>query len=220
MSTEALRGTSRHQFLCRRNELSARLEMDGRKEQNGYGRRLRHQTRCDPSGSNLYRRSHRLGSVNHCGAGRTRGAPTLTTLAVSDKPVVAGAFFRPPLATSASGTNLRHADRLSGCPFVGGRPEVAGPRSKDVCEPTGRANARPMTSSAKQSSICILKRGLLRCVAPCNDVGSIWRHTLGTRSEACCGAAEQYPLFRPKPNAHATKIGPALPKCLRAKAGV
>src|SRR5882757_8547021 len=67
-STEALRGTSRHQFLCRRNELSAQLEMDCRKGQDGYGRRLRHQTRCDPSGSNLYRRSYRLGSVNHCGA--------------------------------------------------------------------------------------------------------------------------------------------------------
>src|SRR6266436_3971430 len=63
MSTEALRGTSQHQFLGRRNELSARLEMDRRKGQNGYGRRLRHQTRCDPSGSNLYRRSCRLGSV-------------------------------------------------------------------------------------------------------------------------------------------------------------
>ncbi len=63
MSTEALRGTSQHQFLGRRNELSARLEMDRRKGQNGYGRRLRHQTRCDPSGSNLYRRSYRLGSV-------------------------------------------------------------------------------------------------------------------------------------------------------------
>src|SRR5207302_8528258 len=61
-STEALRGTSRHQFLGRRNELSARLEMDRRKGQNGYGRRLRHQTRCDPSSSNLYRRSYRLGS--------------------------------------------------------------------------------------------------------------------------------------------------------------
>jgi hypothetical protein len=91
-STGALRGTSRHQFLGRRNELSARLEMDRRKGQNGYGRHLRHQTRCDPSGSNLYRRCYRLGSVNHCGADRSRarssisgsspepdGAPTLPT---------------------------------------------------------------------------------------------------------------------------------------------
>ena len=58
-----LRGTSRHQFLRPRTELSARLEMDCRKGQNGYGRLLRHQTRCGPSGSNLYRRSYRLGSV-------------------------------------------------------------------------------------------------------------------------------------------------------------
>src|SRR5258707_9058661 len=83
MSTEALRGTSRHQFLGRRNELSGRLEMDCRKGQNGYGRRLRHQTGCDPSGSNLYRRSHRLGSV-------TRGTPTLTTLALRERPLICG----------------------------------------------------------------------------------------------------------------------------------
>src|SRR5437764_6685897 len=74
-STEALRGTSRHQFLGRRNELSARLEMDRRKGQNGYGRRLRHQTRCDPSGSNLYRRSYRLGSVTNAGRIAPGGKP-------------------------------------------------------------------------------------------------------------------------------------------------
>jgi hypothetical protein len=70
MSTEALREASRHQFLGRRNELSARLEMDCRKGQNGFGGRLRHETGCDPSGSNLYRISNRLGSVNHGGRSR------------------------------------------------------------------------------------------------------------------------------------------------------
>ena len=43
MSTEALREASRHQFLGRRNELSAQLEMDCRKGQNGFGGRLRHE---------------------------------------------------------------------------------------------------------------------------------------------------------------------------------
>jgi len=39
------------------------------------------------------------------------------------------------------------------------------------CEPTGRANARPMTGSAKQSSFVAAtkKAGLLRRVAPRND---------------------------------------------------
>ena len=77
MSTEALRGTSRHQFLGCRNELSAQLEMDRRKGQNGFGGRLRHQTRCDPSGSNLYRRSYRLGSVNHR-VGRSRARSSIS----------------------------------------------------------------------------------------------------------------------------------------------
>src|SRR3954468_4298484 len=67
MSTEALREASRHQFLGRRNELSAQLEMDCGKGQNGFGGRLRHETGCDPSGSNLYRISNRLSSVNHGG---------------------------------------------------------------------------------------------------------------------------------------------------------
>jgi hypothetical protein len=94
MSTEALRGTSRHQFLGRRNELSARLEMDRRKGQDGYGRRLRHQTRCDPSGSNLYRRSDRLGSVNHCGAGRSRVALQPSRCRLSEiSRTLRGAFF-------------------------------------------------------------------------------------------------------------------------------
>src|SRR3954449_10728274 len=70
MSTEALREASRHQFLGRRNELSAQLEMDCRKGQNGFGGRLRHETGCDPSGSNLYRISNRLGSVNRGGRSR------------------------------------------------------------------------------------------------------------------------------------------------------
>ena len=70
MSTEALREASRHQFLGRRNELSAQLEMDCRKGQNGFGGRLRHETGCGPSGSNLYRISNRLGSVNRGGRSR------------------------------------------------------------------------------------------------------------------------------------------------------
>jgi hypothetical protein len=48
---------------------------------------------------------------------------------------------------------------------VGG--EVLGDRSRH-CEPTGRANARPMTS-AKQSIAAIRKAGLLRRFAPRND---------------------------------------------------
>jgi len=46
-------------------------------------------------------------------------------------------------------------------PWRKGYPPAASPR---LCEPTGRANARPMTGSAKQS-ICprALKHGLLRC---------------------------------------------------------
>src|ERR1700687_5830883 len=44
------------------------------------------------------------------------------------------------------------------------------------CEPTGRANARPMTGSAKQSiGAAELKSGLLRRFAPRNDVKS--RHS-------------------------------------------
>src|SRR5712672_793107 len=35
------------------------------------------------------------------------------------------------------------------------------------CEPTGRANARPMTGSAKQSILSLRRDGLLRCA--CND---------------------------------------------------
>src|SRR5436190_14477426 len=38
------------------------------------------------------------------------------------------------------------------------------------CEPTGRANARPMTGSAKQSRGPKRKNGLLRRFAPRNDV--------------------------------------------------
>jgi enoyl-CoA hydratase/carnithine racemase len=49
---------------------------------------------------------------------------------------------------------------------VGG--EVLGNRSRD-CEPTGRANARPMTGSAKQSIAAIRKAGLLRRFAPRHD---------------------------------------------------
>jgi hypothetical protein len=78
MSTEALRGTSRHQFLGRRNELSAQLEMDRGKVQDSFGRRVRHQTRCDPSGSDLYRRSYRLGRVTRCAADRSRTAAVLS----------------------------------------------------------------------------------------------------------------------------------------------
>jgi hypothetical protein len=40
------------------------------------------------------------------------------------------------------------------------------------CEPTGRANARPMTGFAKQSMIPLGKRGLLRRFAPRNDDGA------------------------------------------------
>jgi hypothetical protein len=112
MSTEALRGTSRHQFLGRRNELSAQLEMDRRKGQNGFGGCLRHQTRCDPSGSNLYRRSYRLGSVSHR-AGRSRLRSSISgpspepdgaqTLLSEISWTLCGAFFnrrsRPPLLT-------------------------------------------------------------------------------------------------------------------------
>jgi hypothetical protein len=39
------------------------------------------------------------------------------------------------------------------------------------CEPTGRANARPMTGSAKQSIVAAERKdGLLRRFAPRNDV--------------------------------------------------
>ena len=37
-----------------------------------------HQTRCDPSGSDLYRRGYRLGSVNHRGAGRSRARSSIS----------------------------------------------------------------------------------------------------------------------------------------------
>src|ERR1700734_3012708 len=50
-------------------------------------------------------------------------------------------------------------DRLS--------PPPANPRHY---EPTGRANARPLTGSAKQSIVQQSKSGFLRRVAPRNDV--------------------------------------------------
>jgi hypothetical protein len=37
------------------------------------------------------------------------------------------------------------------------------------CEPTDRANAHPMTGSAKQSMVWEMKGGLLRRCAPRND---------------------------------------------------
>src|SRR5687767_11864564 len=45
-------------------------------------------------------------------------------------------------------------------------PGICPPRH---CEPPGRANARPMTGSAKQSSFWNRKAGLLRRFAPRND---------------------------------------------------
>jgi hypothetical protein len=44
------------------------------------------------------------------------------------------------------------------------------------CEPTGRANARPMTGSAKQSTRLQKKAGLLRRFTPRND-GKLWCDT-------------------------------------------
>jgi hypothetical protein len=45
------------------------------------------------------------------------------------------------------------------------------------CDPTDRANARPMTGSAKQSiSAAYCKHGLLRRFAPRNDDG-YWENT-------------------------------------------
>jgi threonine/homoserine/homoserine lactone efflux protein len=49
------------------------------------------------------------------------------------------------------------------------------------CEPTGRANARPMTGSAKQSTRPQSKSGLLRRCAPRNDGGVQWRNQKGGR---------------------------------------
>jgi hypothetical protein len=103
MSTEALRGTSWHQFFGRRNELSAQLEMDRGKVQDGFGRRLRHQTRCNPSGSDLYRRSYRLGSVNRCGAGRSRTAAVLSRLIEESS--------SPAASPGVSGSSLRESIR-------------------------------------------------------------------------------------------------------------
>src|ERR1700722_9526460 len=63
-------------------------------------------------------------------------------------------------------------------PFVGreipaqlGRitPRECGGVSYRHCEPTGRANARPMTGSAKQSILSSRLHGLLRRFAPRND---------------------------------------------------
>jgi hypothetical protein len=87
MSTEVFRGTSQHQFLGCRNELSAQLEVDRRKGQDGFGRRLCHPTRCDPSGSSLYRRRYRLGGVNHYGGelDHRRWRPCITTASTSRK---------------------------------------------------------------------------------------------------------------------------------------
>src|SRR6266478_7761427 len=74
------------------------------------------------------------------------------------------------------------------------------------CEPTGRANARPMTGSAKQSMLPRSKSGLLRRfrlrslsyggqVAPRNDVGNF----MTPRSRGAMGpsfAKIVSPLFR------------------------
>src|SRR5260370_2529709 len=70
--TEVIRGTSWHRFLGCRNEFPRRLEMDRGKRQDGLGRRLRHQARCDPSGPNLYRCGGRLGRIDEIRIARHR----------------------------------------------------------------------------------------------------------------------------------------------------
>jgi hypothetical protein len=82
------------------------------------------------------------------------------------------AFPAPPLG-------WRHAliGRKVSCTSSGalrGGNEHLCPRLKHRhCEPTGRANARPMTGSAKQSIRPQSKNGLLRRFAPRNDGGSL-----------------------------------------------
>jgi hypothetical protein len=53
------------------------------------------------------------------------------------------------------------------------------------CEPTGRANARPMTGSAKQSMLPRSKCGLLRRFAPRNDVAPTSNMTPRSRGRIC-----------------------------------
>ena len=68
----------------------------------------------------------------------------------------------------------RRADRRSDRPHGGGRVGVEPVRLRRAtsprhCEPTGRAHARPMTGSAKQSIAQRMNHGLLRRFAPRND---------------------------------------------------
>jgi hypothetical protein len=65
---------------------------------------------------------------------------------------------------------LRHSVSLfSTLPAIVLVSDMDSPIVDRHCEPTGRANARPMTGSAKQSMPQHVENGLLRRFAPRND---------------------------------------------------
>src|SRR6266446_3700478 len=61
------------------------------------------------------------------------------------------------------------------------RAPTRGARVVRHCEPTGRANARPMTGSAKQSRFCTVKLDCFVACAPRNDGFKQQHHR-----EKCC----------------------------------